>query len=87
MKTPPLQPLHPTSLLNRAKLNQYARLTTIELVKSLAPGEPGSLKVRDDGTILDGHHRIEILRERGLDVDDLPREILTKVDFKNTGET
>ena len=78
MKTPPLQPLHHTSLLNRVKLNQYARLTTDELVQSLAPGTPGSLKVREDGTILDGHHRIEILRERGLDVDDLPREILQK---------
>jgi hypothetical protein len=68
-----LPPLHHTSLLNRAKLNQYARLTTAELVQSLAPGKPGSLKVREDGTILDGHHRIEIPRERGFDVDELPR--------------
>ena len=78
MKTPPLQPLHHTSLLNRVKLNQYARLTTAELVQSLVPGEPGSLKVRTDGTILDGHHRIEILRDRGVDVDKLLREILTR---------
>jgi hypothetical protein len=46
MKPPPLQPLHNINLLNRAKLNQYARLTTTELMQSLAPGEPGSLKVR-----------------------------------------
>lgn len=78
MKIPPLQPLHHSGLLNQAKLNRYARLTTAELLQSLEPGQPGSLKVRDDGTILDGHHRIEILRERGLDVDQLPREILTK---------
>ena len=78
MKTPPLQPLHDTGLLNRTKLNLYARLTTSQLVQSLAPGEPGSLKVRGDGTILDGHHRIEILRARGIDVDQLPREILPK---------
>jgi hypothetical protein len=80
MKTPPLQPLHDTSLLNRAKLNLYARLTTTELLNSLAPGEPGSLKVRSDGTILDGHHRIEILRERGIDVDQLPREVIPRIE-------
>ena len=87
MKFPPLQPLHHTSVLNRAKLFQYARLTTPDLVQSLAPGEPGSLKVRDDGTILDGHHRIEILRQRGLNVDQLPREVLSKTESKNYDET
>jgi len=29
-----------------------------------------------DGTMMDGHHRILILRERGVAVDDLPRETL-----------
>jgi hypothetical protein len=81
MKVPPLQPLHHTTLLNRTKLNLYARLTTAELLHSLAPGQPGSLKVRSDGTILDGHHRVEILRERGVDVDRLPREVLAKTDY------
>jgi hypothetical protein len=80
MNTPPLQPLHDTSLLNRAKLNLYARLTTMELLQSLAPGQAGSLKARADGTVLDGHHRIEILRGRGIDVDQLPREIVPKID-------
>jgi hypothetical protein len=80
MKNPPLQSLHDRSLLNQTKLNQYARLTTAELMRSLARGEPGSLKVHDDGTILDGHHRIAILRERGIDVDQLPREVLPKSD-------
>lgn len=80
MKFPPLQPLHHTTLLNRTKLNLYARLTTAELLQSLLPGQPGSLKVRDDGTILDGHHRIEVLRQRGIDVDQLPREVLLKND-------
>jgi hypothetical protein len=79
MKPPPLQPLHSTGLLNRTKLNHYARLTTAELLHSLAPGEPGSLKVRSDGTILDGHHRIEILRERGIDVNQLPRECFQRL--------
>ena len=81
MNTPPLQPLHHTTLLNRTKLQLYARLTTAELLHSLLPGEPGSLKVRDDGTILDGHHRVEVLRQRCIDVDQLPREVLLKNDL------
>ena len=81
MTIPPLQSLHHTTVLNRTKLNLYARLTTAELLQSLAPGQPGSLKVRSDGTILDGHHRVEILRERGVNVNELAREILSKSDL------
>jgi len=75
---PSLKPLHPDGSLSQAKLSQYARLTTEELVDSLLPGQTGSLKVRDDGTILDGHHRIKILRDRGINVDSLPRDIIPK---------
>jgi len=39
------------------------------LLASLALGEEGCLKTRRDGTILDGHHRIHVLRSRGIDVD------------------
>jgi hypothetical protein len=28
--------------------------------------------------MIDGHHRIKILRDRGVDVDALPREIIVK---------
>jgi len=59
------------------KLDQFRRLSTAELVASLAPGRPGALKARPDGTVLDGHHRIVVLRERGVDVDVLPREVLS----------
>jgi hypothetical protein len=31
--------------------------------------------------ILDGHHRIKVLRERGMNVDTLPREIHEKEDM------
>ena len=75
---PPLIPLHPDSSLSPAKLDQYARASTQELIESLRPGQAGSLKVRPDGTMVDGHHRIKILRERGVNVDSLPREIITK---------
>lgn len=79
MQKPPLQPLHLSSVLSQAKLNHYARLTTEELIRSLEPGQIGALKTRADGTVIDGHHRIAILRERGIDVDRLPREVLTKL--------
>ena len=79
MQHPPLQPLHIDSVLSQVKLNHYARLTTEELIRSLEPGQIGALKTRPDGTVIDGHHRIAILRERGVDVDRLPREVLTKL--------
>jgi ParB-like chromosome segregation protein Spo0J len=74
----PMQPLHPDSSLSRAKLEQYGKRSTQELIDSLKPGQAGSLKVRPDGTIVDGHHRIKILRDRGVDVDGLPREVVPK---------
>lgn len=78
MNYPPLQSLHSPASLSQFKLKLYARLTTDQLKESLAPGQPGALKTRKDGTIIDGHHRIEILRSRGIDVDRLPREIVRK---------
>jgi hypothetical protein len=70
----PLKPLHSEASLSQPKLSAFRRLSTEELVRSLCPGEPGALKVKPDGTIMDGHHRVYVLRERGLDVDALPRE-------------
>ena len=75
---PPLKPLHPDSSLNAANLAQMERLSTDTLQVSLVPGLPGCLKTRRDGTILDGHHRIHILRQRGIDVDGLPRDVVVK---------
>jgi len=53
-------------------------LSTETLLASLVPGTPNCLKTREDGTILEGHHRIHILRRRGVDVDGLPRDIMVK---------
>lgn len=75
---PPLKSLHLDSSLIRSKLDHYGNLTTQELTDSLRPGKSGSLKVRPDGTIVDGHHRIKILRDRGVDVDSLPREVIPR---------
>jgi hypothetical protein len=76
--TPPLVPLHSTDALLRVKLDQFAKLTNQQLIDSLRPGQTGSLKARSDGTMIDGHHRIKILRDRGVNVDALPRELVPK---------
>lgn len=75
---PPLKSLHPDTSLIKVKLQQFARMSTEQLIASLALGREGALKTRRDGTILDGHHRIAVLRERGVKVDELPRDIVKK---------
>jgi hypothetical protein len=74
----PLLPLHPDSSLNPAKLDKIRQMSTEMLTRSLLPGQRDCLKTRPDGTILDGHHRTFVLRERGVDVDVLPREVVPK---------
>ena len=75
---PPLKSLHLDSSLNAAKLAQMEQLSTEALRLSLVPGLEGCLKTRPDGTILDGHHRIYVLRQRGVEVDGLPRDVVVK---------
>jgi hypothetical protein len=70
--------LHADVAMSAPKIERFRRVSTCELKASLAPGQPGSLKTRPDGTILDGHHRVTVLAERGEDVDQLPREIIEK---------
>ena len=72
----PLKPLHSPDLLSQPKLEQFRKLATRDLLKSLRPGNSGALKTKADGTIMDGHHRVEVLRQRGVDVDTLPREVI-----------
>jgi hypothetical protein len=77
--TPPkLKPLHSEPSLINLKLQIFCKLATEVLIDSLKPGQTGSLKARPDGTMVDGHHRIKVLRDRGIDVDSLPREIVFK---------
>jgi len=73
-----LRSLHSDEALSSAKLAELEKPSTEELINTLAPSRPGSLKARSDGTVLDGHRRTRILSERGVDVDALPREILPK---------
>jgi hypothetical protein len=83
MPQPPLRPLHSDASLNKVKLDQFKRLTTDDLTRSLMPGQENCLKARPDGTLLEGHHRIHILRARGVDVDALPREIVRRPDCES----
>jgi len=76
-KLPPLKSLHPDSYLKADKLTKMAKLSTEEICASLRSGEH-CLKTRPDGTILDGHHRVHVLRQRGVDVNNLPREEIKK---------
>lgn len=78
MTEPPRRPLHRDEFLNKVKLAQFERLQSEELLRSLKPGQSNCLRVRPDGTMLEGHHRIHVLRGRGVEVDALPRQIEEK---------
>ena len=69
----PLKLLHSQSLVD-SKLDKLRRMSTEEIVDSLRPGAPQPLRVKEDGTVVEGNHRIFILLERAFDVDGLPRE-------------
>jgi hypothetical protein len=81
MEQPPLRSLHSDELLSEAKLEKLRGRVSEELLASLLPGRLECLKTRPDGMILDGHHRIKVLRERGVNVDTLPRDIHEKGDL------
>jgi hypothetical protein len=75
---PPLKPLHSDQTLSEVKLAVFERMTSDALKRSLAPGLEHCLKTRPDGTMLDGHHRVYVLRRRNEDVNALPREVLAQ---------
>jgi len=78
LKEPALKSLHTESSLNSVKLEQFRKLPTEQILESLKIGQAYSLKARPDGTLIEGHHRIKVRRERGIDVDALLREIVRK---------
>ena len=59
--------------LKESVLEHWRKKSTDEIIASLKLGERESLKAKADGTMMNGHHRITILRERGVDVERLPR--------------
>ena len=78
MRQPPLRPLHRDESLSKVKPAHFERLQSEELLRSLEPGQSNCLRARPDGTMLEGHHRIHVLRGRGVDVDAPPRQIEEK---------
>jgi hypothetical protein len=69
-----LKRLHPDTSLSKAGLAFWRRQPTEMIVKSLAPGQRDSLKVKMNGIIMDGNTRVKVLEERGFAVDALPFE-------------
>lgn len=66
--------LHSEDALSAVKLKLFRGNTSDWIKLTLQPGQPGSLKVRPDGTVLDGHHRLWVLLERGESIHALPRD-------------
>jgi hypothetical protein len=75
MNHPELKFLHSEETLIKLKLEYFRRFSTEDLIESLKPESEGALKTKQDGTMMDGHHRIKVLIERGIEVNKLPREI------------
>ncbi len=78
MPDPPLNFLHTNTSLSKVKIALFETLTTEQLLITLIPGIRDCLKARPDGTVLDGHHRLYVLRARGVDIHSLPREVVRK---------
>jgi hypothetical protein len=72
-KKPPLKQLHSDSTLSGSSLDYWRKQSTEDIVRSLAPDSEIPLTVKEDGTVMNGNTRIKALRERGYDVDSLPR--------------
>jgi hypothetical protein len=78
---PPLRRIHSDQTLesgsSRFSLEYWRKQPTDDIIKSPQPGNPEALRVKPDGRILNGNTRIKVLEERGVDVNSLPREIVS----------
>lgn len=61
--------------MSKATLVGLRKLDTDAIVRSLRPGAGNveQLTVKVDGTVMQGNHRVQVLMERGYDVNKLPR--------------
>ncbi len=75
MGRPPLRMMHSPSILSKSTLEYWGKRSTDEIVESLAPGLPESLKVYSNGIIANGNARIYLLIGRGFDVNSLRRDL------------
>ncbi|WP_031496186.1 RHS repeat-associated core domain-containing protein [Bryobacter aggregatus] len=72
----PLRLIHSEATLSKTILDGLRKKSTQEIIDTLKPGLEEGLKVKPDGRVMDGNHRIKVLMERGVDVNSLPREVL-----------
>lgn len=72
---PPLRSIHPEISLRKSSLDFWGKKSNQEIIDSLKPGAKEPLITYPDGRIAQGNTRIKILRDRGVDVDQLPRQI------------
>jgi hypothetical protein len=78
-KPVPLKIIHLVPpLQGSASYQDWDKKSTQEIVDSSGKDKKDGLKVYPDGAIANGNTRITILKERGVDVDNLPRDIINK---------
>lgn len=72
----PLRIIH--NPLEARRLESIRRMSTPDIIESLRPGNrmgTDPLIVNESGAVLQGNHRIQVLIERGVDVNNLPRTL------------
>ena len=62
--------------LSRFSLICWRKQETAKIIESLSPDRIESLRVKPDGRIMNGNTRIKVLEERGVEFNNLPREIV-----------
>lgn len=72
----PLKLIHSPATLSKTILDGLRKKSTQELIESLRPGLQEALRVKPDGRVMNGNHRLTVLMERGVDVNALPREVV-----------
>jgi hypothetical protein len=68
----PLRRLHEDKALKRSILEYFRAQSNDDIVRSLLTEGPENLKMRSDGLVLQGNHRIKVLEELGYDTFQLP---------------
>lgn len=66
-----LEFLHST--FSESSLEYWRAQSTEDIIRSLSPEANSPLIVKPNGIIMQGNHRIQVLMERGVDVNKLPR--------------
>lgn len=66
-----LKRLHNDQSLVESKLVKFRKLSTDVIIESLRTDGPGRLRIKPDGTIMEGNHRVKVLEEREYPIDSL----------------